>query len=620
MCAIAGLVNFEGTRVPSQRITELIETMAHRGRDSAACLHASSDPPLSVYPGIALGHRRLSIIDLSEKATQPMRSAATSNVLVYNGEIYNYLELREELIKRGYLFRTRSDSEVILAAYDMWGESCVKRFNGMFAFAIWDEKCQRLFCARDPIGIKPFYYTLDNREFLFASESQALARSLKSQLNNEAVACYLLSMYVPRELSIYSKLKKLLPGHAIRVHRDGQCFISRFWEIPEEEDNSSASFENSAEALLDTLDTAVKRQLQSDVPVGICLSGGFDSGMILASAARARVHLHSYSIGYRTGSQNDELDIAKEMAQRYGTTHNQKIIEDADVIPALDQALGSLSEPMADSAILSTHVLSKMASADGVKVLLSGTGGDEVFAGYTRYVSSSPARKFLHHLPLNLREKIAKNLLAKTRIGARINYTSLDMVMHTGGSTRLARYLFNSEKEFILFLEKIATTLYPAEEPARSRLYAMMDFDLLVYLPDLLLMVLDQITMANTLEGRVPLLDLELIKQARRLPAKFHAKPRSKKTRRLLQKMSIHRISPNTSRLKKRGFSGPVQNWVSANQEHFYSIVSQVKIKTSQNEIPLYTHLLKNKKTFSKQESNEVFLLYCLSKWADTHG
>jgi len=619
MCAIAGLMNFEGIPVPFRRVEELMEKMTHRGRDSAACLHASSEPPLSLYPGIALGHRRLSIIDLSERATQPMRSIFTSNVLVYNGEIYNYMELRDELVQQGYQFRTQSDSEVVLAAYDVWGESCVKRLNGMFAFAVWDERHQSLFCARDPIGIKPFYYAFHKNEFLFASESQALARSLTSHLNKQAVACYLLTMYVPGELSIFENVKKLLPGHAMRVHRDGQSCISKFWKIPEE-NNSSASFEESAEALLNTLDAAMRRQVRSDVPIGILLSGGFDSGMILASAAKAEAHLHSYSVGYRNDLQDSELNIAAEMAKRYGTTHHQKIIEDAEVIPALNQALESLSEPVADSAILPTHVLSQMASADGVKVLLSGTGGDEVFAGYTRYVSSSPARKILHHLPTSLRKNFAKYFLGSTKIGARLRYPSLDMVMHTGGSARLASYLFDDEKEFLVFLENVAESIFPPARPGPNCLYNMMDFDLQVYLPDLLLMILDQITMAHTLEGRVPLLDLNLLNKARKLPENFHAEPRSQITRRLMRRMSKDRISVKSAKEKKRGFSGPFQKWIKSKPEVFSQSISQL------TRLSIFQKLVKkiNLKITTDKTScltpHEIFILYCLSRWNCKHG
>ena len=249
-------------------------------------------------------------------------------------------------------------------------------------------------------------------------------KSLKNTLSREAVACYLLTMYVPRKLSIFENVQKLLPGHAMLVQRNGESSIFRFWDIPEES-ASSVSFEDSAEELLDALDAAVKMQLRSDVPMGILLSGGFDSGMILASANKARVPLHSYSVGYRSNSQDEEINIAAEMAKRYGTMHHQKIINDEEGISALDAALKSLSEPLADSALVPTHILCKMASADGVKVLLSGTGGDEIFAGYIRYVSSSPMRRTLHYLSQDLRKIIAKKLFLKSRIGMRLRYSSL---------------------------------------------------------------------------------------------------------------------------------------------------------------------------------------------------
>jgi asparagine synthase (glutamine-hydrolysing) len=619
MCGIAGILAFNGRPVPGERIANLTDALAHRGRDSAAYLHGGSSQPLSSYGGIALGHRRLSIIDLSDGAAQPMRSASTGNVLVYNGELYNYVELRKGLLASGYRFRTDSDSEVVLAAYDVWGESCLARFNGMYAFAVWDEARQWLFCARDPVGIKPFYYVFDDEEIAFASESQALVRGSNHGLDRDAAACYLLSMYVPRTLSIYSGVKKLLPGHSMRVHRGGACEIVCFWHLSAAT-REGISVEQAAEELLDALDAAVKHQLRSDVPVGVLLSGGFDSGMILASASRAQVPLHSYSVGYADGQQESELSIAEEMAGRYKTIHHQRVIADNEVLALLEKSIASLSEPVADTAIVSTYCLSGMAADDGVKVLLSGTGGDEVFAGYSRYVGSSFPRQVLYCLPDSIRQALGATVFSNSIAGARLQHRSLDMMIYAGGSPPLARSLFESDKAFLLFLEKLACSVFPVPDKDLDPLYAHMSFDMQAYLPDLLLMLFDQLTMVHTIEGRVPLLDLDLLAASYSLPSALHANPQRKATRLLMRRMAEGRVSPRTFKAKKLGFSGPVVSWVKSNESEFCEGVMALRDHPLAGSIPIEKLWNEGRINPTRAWAMQVFSLYCFSIWSRNHA
>jgi asparagine synthase (glutamine-hydrolysing) len=616
MCGIAGILNFGGRTVAPAAIEAMTNAIAHRGRDSAGIVVGGRDGILPVYPGIALGHRRLSVIDLSPHSAQPMFSSDRRFCIVYNGELYNYRPLREELAREGLQFATDSDTEVVLNAYIAWGTACLSSFNGMFAFAIWNDDSQSLFCARDALGIKPFYYALDRDGFRFASESQALVQG-RANLAPLAVTSYFFSMYVPRHLSIYAGVEKLLPGHALLVHRDGCVDKTVWWQLPPTNIRQSSPAE-AAERLQGLLDHAVQSQLQSDVPVGALLSGGFDSGMIVASAA-GKCPLHTYSVGFDDGRQFNELPIARALAARYGTIHHERIITGNEVMTMLDAAIGRMSEPVADSAMVPTYCLSGMAAADGVKVLLSGTGGDEVFGGYSRYVASSWRRQLLYRLPASLRRLIGQALPGAGTFAARLLHPALDMVVYTGGSPALATQILPAGLDLHSFLGQLVAGIYPQAQPATPPLYEHMEFDLQVYLPDLLLMLLDQLTMAHTVEGRVPLLDVDLIAASYALAPELHANPRHAQTRMLMRRMAAGKLDERTFTARKQGFSGPVRSWIDSNRAIFRERVMACR------EVPGLERLQPDAWWKSGAEHNpywaqEVFLLYCFTTWYQTHA
>ena len=620
MCGIAGILTFNGIPVQAEEIESLTSALAHRGRDSTGCcLGGSERGNFSRYAGIALGHRRLSIIDLSPQSAQPMHSQNSAASIVYNGELYNYRELRSKLVAAGFRFRTDSDSEVVLVAYEAWGEECLQRFNGMFAFAIWDESTQNLFCARDPVGIKPFYYTHTAERFAFASESQALAKNQTCTLDPKAVACYFLSMYVPRHLSIFAGVHKLLPGHSIRVSRDGRVSIKTYWDMPET-GCRRRTISDAARELNEVLDRAVKAQLRSDVPIGALLSGGFDSGMIVASASKAGVPLHTYSVGFDDGLQASELPVARDMANRYGSIHHERVISGNEIIGLLNGALANLSEPVADSAIVPTYCLSSMAAEDGVKVLLSGTGGDEVFAGYSRYVGSSLKRRMLFSLPRTLRAMLGDTFLRNSLLGARLRHPSLDMLIYAGGSPSLARNLFEDDTAFRRFLEELVEDVFPSPARGPIGLYEHMMFDLQVYLPDLLLMLLDQLTMAHTVEGRVPLLDVDLIKASYSFSSDLHASPGQSTTRRLMREMAVGRLDPRTFSSRKLGFSGPVSSWISRNSSMFRETVMAVREIPFVCTLPVERLWKSGEGDMNHSWAKDMFSIYCFSHWYHSHG
>jgi asparagine synthase (glutamine-hydrolysing) len=615
MCGIAGILRFDGAPVSRDRMAEMTDAIAHRGRDSAG-FAIGGEGRISCR-SLALGHRRLSIIDLSAAAVQPMFSADRRLCMVYNGELYNYRQLREELKRSGAQFHTQSDTEVILAAYAHWGRDCLDRFNGMFAFAIWDEVRQRLFCARDALGVKPFYYRLDADAFEFSSESRTLGRGT---LDEQAVAAYFFSMYVPRELSIHAGVRKLLPGCWLEVAPDGKHNIQKWWRMPKMV-VSDAGADEAAVRLQQAIDKAVVLQLQSDVPVGALLSGGFDSGMVLASAAHQVTHLHTYSIGFDDPQQFNELPIASALAQRYGSNHHAFTLTSKDALDVLDRALVVMSEPVADSAVVPTWFLAQQAAADGVKVLLSGTGGDEVFGGYSRYVASSWRRRLIYSLPDAARRAFAQ-IMPDGIWAARMRHASLDMAIYTGGSSRLAARLIRAPGGVARFLDGLANEIYPPSESWAPLLYRNMAFDLQVYLPDLLLMLLDQLCMAHTVEGRVPLLDVDLIAQSYALASELHANPSQPTPRRLMRKMAQGRVDPRTFTAPKQGFSGPVRAWVANHEEVFrertLSLAAISGLETLRPED--WWRVPKAKR--DALWAHEIFLMYAFATWhrANVHG
>jgi asparagine synthase (glutamine-hydrolysing) len=532
----------------------------------------------------------------------------------FNGEISNYLELRQELIAEGYRFRTKSDTEVILASYEKWGEDCVTRLNGMFAFALWDEKLGQLFCARDHLGIKPFYYFKSNKCFAFASESRALSQFHQNNIDPDGLAAYLLGLYVPGGWSIFDGVAKLLPGHFMIVKPSGDFMLKRYWRInsvSDREDN-----EVTRASLEGHLKTAVIRQLRSDVPVGAFLSGGVDSGMIVALASKQGAQLNTYSIGFE-GQAESELPAASMIAETFNTIHHATNVTVKESISILNASLRHLSEPIADPAIVPSYLLSEMAAADGVKVVLSGTGGDEVFAGYERYVGSNLPRRVFSATPEWIREKVGSILPRSSKMSARLRNTYLDMLFTTGGDFDLCAGLLGQGKQLGGFLDRLSES-FPSSVSQNSLplLYKQLGFDLSVYLPDEILLLLDQMTMAHTVEGRVPFLDLELVESAFRFPSESHSK--RGRTKILLREIASKYLGEEYVWRKKQGFAGPVPWWVRGNLQSFREVaISALEIPGMEPLTPIVFELCGHS-TISAQQAHSLFILYCLRQWFDS--
>lgn len=616
MCGIAGIIRFDGATVSSHDIQTMLDKIAHRGQDNVGIETGSKknndSTSLSKFSDIGLGHRRLSIIDLNNSSSQPMYYADRNLCITYNGEIYNYIDLRNLLEKKSYVFKTQSDTEVLLAAYHFWGKDCVLHLNGMFAFAIWDEKNKLLFCARDHLGIKPFYYITKNNYFAFASETSALTHLENRSLNHNSILAYFLSMYIPGNESIYNGIDKLPPGHTLSMQHDGKLTIEKYWSI--NAFNQVPPSEPQLEKLEQLLQESIKRQIHSDVPIGGFLSGGVDSGLITALAAPHVSTYHTYSVGYE-GLIDNELPYAKKIAERYGTRHKEITISALDAMHYLDKSLKTTCEPISDPSIVATYMLSEIAAQDGVKVLLNGTGGDEIFGGYTRYSGQlSFKRKLFLTLPPLLKKGI-QSLLSNSKIKARLRHPSLDMIFSTGGSYHLANHLSTDKDQFYSFLYKLGMDTTYLTKKKIPLLYKQMLFDMQVYLPNELLFLLDQMTMSHTIEGRVPLLDIHLIEESFKLISHSHINKNNTKI--LLKKIATPYLGIEHVNRKKLGFAGSTFWWVKQNYTRFIEAISEIRKIPHFEKLNIDAYSNINKLTVS--HTNDIFMLYCFYQW-HTHA
>jgi len=615
MCGIAGILTFDGHSVQEGELTSILDRLAHRGQNHCGMAFESSGSNDGVQ-NVALGHRRLSIIDLSEHASQPMSYEDGRLVLSFNGEIYNYLELREELKSFGYSFRTNSDTEVLLAAYSRWGAACVEHFNGMFAFVLWDKTLKKLFCARDHLGIKPFYYFKSNDCIAIASESRALKHLHQNMLDSDGLSSYLLGLYVPATWSIFKGVSKLLPGHTMTVDSLGHIDVKRYWQIKKTGDISDSL--ESRQELKNHLKRAISLQLRSDVPVGALLSGGVDSAMVVSLAAEQGARLHTYSIGFE-GQEISELNAAKQIAQSSHSIHQEAFISASASISYLDISLRHLTEPIADPAIVPSYLLSQMASSDGVKVLLSGTGGDEIFGGYERYAGKANyRRRFLALTPELLRVFAGRLLPKHTKLSARLKNVSLDMLFNAGGDFGLCAAIQGDNRRLKSFLTRL-TEILPLMENSehRSLLYKQMGFDMSVYLPDEILLLFDQMTMAHTMEGRVPLIDVKVVESAFRFPSNSHVA--GNKTKLLFRQIASEYLGENHVWRKKQGFAGPVPWWVRSHLKLFKDVaMSAIELPGMQLLEPVIRAIVEKPMEPSRAEANALFTLYCLKGWYDS--
>lgn len=565
MCGIAGQVRTDGGAVEEGLVAAMCAAQEHRGPDSRG---------LHVAGSTGLGIQRLRIIDL-ESGDQPVYNEDGSVVVVLNGEIYNYAQLRAELLRDGHELLTNGDTEVIAHLYEQYGTACLSKLQGMFAFALWDERRERLFIARDRVGKKPLFYSFRDGVLSFASELQALLRDpgVSRQLDPEAIDAYLAYGYVPAPLCAYLGVRKLPPAHLLVLER-GSLTIERYWQLDYSRKRPVGDAEELHGEIRAALDTAVARRLVGDVPVGAFLSGGIDSSAVVASmAAQSAQPVKTFSIGFADEAVN-ELPRARLVAERFATDHHELIVE-PDAISLLPKLVRHFGEPFGDHSALPCFYLAELAR-EQVTVALNGDGGDESFAGYQRYTSNLLAARF-DGLPSGLRRAVSR---AGTSLGAGADPRGL-----RGRAGRFAsrlpagreeRYLnqmcvFDAGARRRLYTPEFAGALASADSdelllgPWRQAsgadlLDQLLEIDTTVYLPGDLLTKIDIATMASSLEARSPLLDHELMELAASLPPEQKA---SGAQRKIALRGAMRGIVPDAVLDgPKQGFELPVARWL----------------------------------------------------------
>jgi asparagine synthase (glutamine-hydrolysing) len=564
VCGIYGIVQLDGALAPADALRRMGQTIVHRGPDDDGVYH---DGPC------AIGIRRLSVIDLAG-GHQPLSNEEGTLWLVANGEIYNYRELRRGLELRGHRFKTGSDCETILHLYEVYGDNCVEHLNGMFGFALWDARRRRLLIGRDRLGIKPIYFKNDGKRLIFASEAKAIlaAPGVIAELDPAALHSYLGLGYVPAPQSIFRGIAKLPPATLLTAEL-GRVEQHRYWRVPRDVDRARPESE-WVDQVRARLEESVRMQMVSDVPIGAFLSGGIDSSAVVAfMSAHSDRPVKTYAIGFVGGEAEayyNELPYARRVAQLFGTDHHEIVVR-PDVVSLLPPLLWHMDEPIADTAFITTYLVSEFARRD-VTVILSGVGGDELFGGYRRYLGNHFQAQFDRvpsfirraaaalgdrlpsdrHSPTLNALRLAKGFLSTAGLPLDERYRSYVQVFPEESAAKLSRRADAAEWDCLAAAFDHATS--------DDDLNRMLSVDAETQLPDDLLMLTDKMSMAVSLECRVPLLDQELVELAARMPEGI--KVRGGRLKHAM-KAALQDVLPADIReRKKRGFGTPMGAWL----------------------------------------------------------
>jgi len=572
MCGIAGITDWKRTRIDSDKIVKaMTDKLIHRGPDNEG---------LQKLEFITLGHRRLSIIDLSASANQPMSTDEGRYTIVYNGEVYNFKEIKNDLKKFNINFKSNSDTEVILYAYANYGSECFEKFNGMFAIAIWDKEKRELILARDKFGKKPLYYYIHkDKNISFASELTALVedKSIEMKLSVEALNCYLAIGYILSPMTMYENVYKLEQATYMKISDEGSKIKKvQYWDYSEKfRIKTNASESEIGKNILSLLEESVKKRLVSDVPVGAFLSGGVDSSSIVALMKKYYTgkELHTFSVGFNQKSYN-ELPDADRVAEYIGTKHHGLICEVSDGLDFINSAINAFDEPFADNSLIPMIEVSKLASKY-VTVVLSGDGADEIFAGYITY-KADKYYNYARHIPDGIK-KILIELCKDGNSNKKLNWKYkqkqfLNGTLHTPEKAHyLWRQFFNQEERVKILGEKNKEIIYDTDPfnvfkkyydkaEGMQTLDKNLYVDGMTWLADDILVKADRATMYSSIESRSPYLDPELVSYAASIPTEL--KMKGLKTKYILKK-SLSKILPGfVLDKKKSGFNAPVGEWI----------------------------------------------------------
>jgi len=624
MCGICGKLVFDGeAAVPIPLLREMAGSIRHRGPDDEG-YHAAGP--------IGLGFRRLSIIDLST-GHQPLSNEDGTVWIVFNGEIYNFQELRADLLQRGHIFKTKTDTEVIVHLYEEFGPDCLEKLRGMFAFAIWDGRTNTLMLARDRVGIKPLYYTLTDNSLVFASEIKAILadRSVDRQMAPELIDRFLTFLYVPGEETLLKGIRKLAPGHYL-LARNGQITIRQYWDLQFADSSEEKSAAEAEKELLALLAETVRLHMIADVPVGVLLSGGVDSTGVLSLAVNETgMRMSSFTVGFSGGQVADERPYARLAAEKFGSEHHEITITAEDFAAFLPSYVWYMEEPVCEPPAIALYYVSKLAR-EHVTVLLSGEGGDEAFAGYSNY----------------------RNLLWLERVkrGGRLLNSALAAGMSVAdsgfGLTKFRKYIplmaerfpdyyygrtsnphlttgnglgtvYSQDFQSAIDRERSVAPVRTLQARMRGKdtLHTMLYIDTKTWLPDDLLIKADKMTMANSIELRVPLLDHKVLEYAASLPPR--QKVNGRNTKYILKRALSQQIPHQIRNRKKAGFPVPYATWM---RRELKSVVRDVLLDSKTRQRGYFrkdaVEKLLEENSSGRDFSKEIFSLLSLELWQRT--
>ncbi|MCE2956277.1 MAG: asparagine synthase (glutamine-hydrolyzing) [Flammeovirgaceae bacterium] len=568
MCGITGIFAFNLVgKFNLINITAATQALEKRGPDHQAVYHDDF---------VGLGHRRLSIIDTRAVAHQPMWDETKRYTIIFNGEIFNFQELRKKLEDKGITFFSNSDTEVLLKLYIQEKENCLNQLNGFFAFCIYDKQEQSFFIARDRFGVKPLLYLMDEDKFLFASEMKSiLAYGIEKELDFTSLHTYLQLNYIPAPRTIFKNVKKLLSGHYLKVHRR-QSTVSRYYSIAVDNEQSTMDYSSAQEKFIDLLEASVQRRLIADVPLGTFLSGGIDSSVVTGLAAKHKPNLHTFSIGFTDEKFFDETSYANLVAKKFKTEHTVFSLSNQDLFEHVHSILDYIDEPFADSSAINVYILSKETRKHAT-VALSGDGADELLAGYNKHAAfyrvihpgfaetlTAALLPLWNSLPQSRNNFVGNKARQLRRFAEGMKLTSRERYWQWAGYAK-------SEEAYRLFSEKSKSALDQAEYntfksellktiPDKESIRDILFTDMQLVLPNDMLTKVDWMSMANGLEVRTPFLDFELVNFAFSLPDDY--KINSSMRKRVLQDAFRNLLPPELYKRPKKGFEVPMLKWL----------------------------------------------------------
>lgn len=613
MCGISGYLHFDDERKASKvLIKKMNDLLTHRGPDGEG-FHVSKN--------IALGHRRLSIIDL-HTGEQPMYSEDGKIILIFNGEIYNYLELREELIQLGNKFTTSSDTEVIINAYRTWGIDCQNHFNGMWAFALWDDSKQQLFLSRDRIGEKPLHYSVYDNTIIFASEIKSiLAYGVPKIPNLDFLEIYLTLGYIPAPFTFYKNINKLRAGYCLIINGDN-VREHKYWDLPEIEERKMITDEKKVYENFESLfSDSVKLRMRCDVPYGAFLSGGLDSSSIVAEMSDiSSFPVETFTIGFKE-KQFDERELASLVANKFRTNHHEYIVKPAMFDESLTNIAYHYDEPFGDSSAIPTGYVSRFASSK-VKMVLTGDGGDEVLSGYTMYQGEKFASQY-RKLPAMIRTSIPSfisGISRPIRGSLRYKLNRSKAITNASNLTFNDRFLSKAAYVDLSLVKQLVQSekVYPIEDFLKDTLanctykdsfYKLMYLNLKLSLPDDMLVKVDRMSMAHSLETRTPFLDFRLIEYMAHVHKNIKMKNYERKT--VLRNTIGKKLPPAILTAPKRGFGVPLREWFK--EKSFEKKLNELENIPHLND-KIIKQIIEDNKSGKSDYGNFIWMLTILNK------